>query len=85
MVSDPLGAVPPFPFGHLNGPWSHFKSGLTPDDMVWQFSAPWNEGWGRTELREGYAIVRTDGVGPYFVTTRRIVDSAATGEPGGSS
>lgn len=34
MVSDPLGAVPPFPFGHLNGPWSRFKSGLDPDAIL---------------------------------------------------
>jgi len=78
MVSDPLGAVPPLPFGHLNGPWSRFKSGLAADDTVWHFSATWDEGWGRSEVREGYVIVRTDGVGPYFVTAIRILDSAET-------
>jgi hypothetical protein len=81
MVSDPLGAIPPLPFGHLNDPWSRFKSGLAADDTVWHFSAPWNEGWGRAELREGYVIVRTDGVGPHFVTAIRILDSAETSEP----
>lgn len=77
MVSDPLGAAPPLPFGHLNGPWSHFKSGLAPDNTVWYFSAPWDDGWGSPEVREGYVIVRTDGVGSHFMTARRIVDSAS--------
>ena len=36
---------------------------------------------GRAELREGYAIVLTDGVGPHFVTAIWILDSAETGEP----
>lgn len=80
MVSDPLGAVPPLPFGHLNAAWSRFKSVLAPGDVIWRFSARWDEGWGKSEVREGYVIVRSDGVGPYFVAERRIVDSSTTDE-----
>lgn len=80
IVSDPLGAVPSLPFGHLNAAWARFKSGLAPGDAVWRFSARWDEGWGKPEVREGYVIVRSDGVGAYLVTERRIVDSPTTDE-----
>lgn len=82
MISDPLGAVPPLPFGHLNAAWSRFKSRLAPGDAVWRFSAPWDDRWGTPEVHEGYVIVRSDGVGAHFVTGRRIVDRAANGAIG---
>ncbi len=84
MVNDPLGAVPPLPFGHLNAPWSRFKAGLAADDRIWHFLAPWEEGWGRAEVREGYVVVRTDSVGPHFVTAIRIADDEEASEPEGS-
>lgn len=79
IVSDPLGAVPPLPFGHLNAMWSRFKSRLAPGDAVWRFSAHWKEGWGAPQVREGYVIVRSNDVGAHFETARRIVDSQASG------
>jgi hypothetical protein len=79
IVRDPLGAAPPLPFGHLNAAWSRFKCRLAPGDAVWRFSARWDEGWGRPEIREGYVVVRADGVGAHFETARRIVDSPASG------
>ena len=79
IVSDPLGAVPPLPFGHLNAAWLRFKSRLAPGDVVWRLSAHGKEGWGAPQVREGYAIVRTDSVGAHFETARRIVDSPASG------
>ena len=66
-VSDPLGAVPPLPFGHLNAAWSRFKSGLVQGDTIWRFAAQWDGEWGTPEIREGYVIARGDGFGPYFL------------------
>ena len=61
MVTDPLGAVPDLPFGHLNAAWKSFVEGVGPDDELWSFTAPWKTTWGRSEIRTGYAVVR-DGV-----------------------
>ena len=74
-VIDPMGAVPPLPFGHLNGAWTTFKSGLEPDHSISSFSAQWTTDWGRKEIREGYAAVRGDDVGPHFITgVRRLIE-----------
>lgn len=73
VVTDPLGAVPGLPFGHLNRAWLNFKAGREPGDSIWTFSARWKLKWGGEEIREGYAIVRLDGIGPYFLTMRRVL------------
>lgn len=73
-VTDPLGAVPELPFGHLNAAWLAFNAKLEPGDSFWTFSAQWKPSWGREEMREGYVIVRLDGIGPYFLTMRRILE-----------
>jgi hypothetical protein len=73
-IDDPLGAVPDAPFGHLNGAWMRFKSSLEPQDSIWLFSAHWTADWGRRELREGYVIVRANGMGPHLLTTWRILE-----------
>lgn len=75
-VTDPLGAVPDLPFGHLNGAWRKFLESKSPEDEVWTFSAHWTTSWGQKELRAGYVIVRGDGVGPYFQTVGKILDGA---------
>ena len=72
-VTDPLGAVPALPFGHLNSAWKTFLEGMGPDDAVWSFSANWNR-WGRKELRDGYVIVRGDIVGAHFQTVWKDVE-----------
>lgn len=61
MVTDPLGAVPDLPFGHLNAAWKTFVEGVGADDELWSFTAPWQTTWGRREIRTGYVVVR-DGV-----------------------
>ena len=81
-VSDPLGAVPPLPFGHLNAAWSGFKSGLVQGDTIWRFAAQWDGEWGTPETREGYVIARGDGFGPYFLAVRRIMERPEAGETG---
>lgn len=73
VVTDPLGAVPGLPFGHLNRAWLNFKAGREPGDSIWTFSARWKLKWGGEAIREGYAIVRLDGVGPHFLTMRRVL------------
>jgi hypothetical protein len=57
-VSDPLGAVPDLPFGHLYAVWKKFRDELQPDDRLWTFSAAWPRGsqWATTYV--GYAAVR---------------------------
>ena len=79
-VSDPLGAVPPLPFGHLNAAWSRFRSGLAQSDTIWRFASVWEGDWGRPEIREGYVIARGDDLGPYLLTARRVVERAGAGE-----
>jgi len=73
-VDDPMGGVPDIPFGHLNATWTRFKSHLEPQDAIWMFSAHWSADWGRRELREGYVIVRANGIGPRLVTTLRVLE-----------
>lgn len=73
-VFDPLAAVPEIPFGHLNGAWKKFLEGIEPDDTLWSFSAPW-EKWGRKEIRMGYAVVRDDEPGLFFLTTWKSIYS----------
>jgi hypothetical protein len=65
-VTDPMGAVPNLPFGHLNTAWVQFKSGLSPQAAIWTFSAPW-QSWRGQETRKGYVIVSDAGVGPFWV------------------
>ena len=70
VVSDPLGGVPPCPFGHLNSAWANFKASLLEGDQLWSFSAPWAGPWGEREIREGYVVVRGNAVGPWLMTRR---------------
>lgn len=70
IVSDPAGAVPQVPFGHLNPVWESFKQSIQDGDQLWSFSALWQLEWGGTDVREGYVIVREDSVGAYFLARR---------------
>lgn len=58
VVTDPLGAVPELPFGHLNAAWKTFIGTARVGDEVWSFMAQWQTRWGRKEVRAGYVIVR---------------------------
>ena len=57
MVFDPLHAVPPLPFGHLNRAWQAFLAQRTGNEEIWSFSALWKAGW-FSQRRSGYALVR---------------------------
>lgn len=58
VVQDPLDAVPPQPFGHLNAAWCELKGHFRPGDELWSFSAQWHDKWGRPDWRTGYVLWR---------------------------
>lgn len=68
LVTDPLGAVPDLPFGHLNAAWKTFVEGVGADDELWSFTAPWQTKWGRKEIRTGYVVVRGRVPASHFLT-----------------
>ena len=74
IVSDPLGAAPRLPFGHLNPAWETFKQSIQDGDQLWSFSAPWTSDWGRNEVRDGYVLLRGQATGPHFLTRWVILD-----------
>jgi hypothetical protein len=74
IVSDPLGAAPRQPFGHLNPAWETFKQSIGDGDLLWSFSAPWTSDWGRNEVRDGYVVLRDEAIGPHFLTRWVILD-----------
>jgi hypothetical protein len=73
-VSDPLGAVPDLPFGHLHPAWQAFLAKRGPGDALWSFSTHWTTAWGHEELREGYVIVRESVIGQHFLTVWRSLE-----------
>lgn len=66
-ITDPLGAVPDLPFGHLNLAWEKFKSNAQADEEIWTFMVTWNRGWIKQECR-GYALLRGNDVAHHFMT-----------------
>lgn len=66
-VTDPLGAVPDLPFGHLNAAWEKLKAGMQAGDTVATFIAPWEEDGVMWE-RSGYAVVRVGEPVNFWVT-----------------
>lgn len=75
IVSDPLGAAPRLPFGHINRAWETFKQSIQDGDQLWSFSAPWTSDWGRNEVRDGYVILSGDTIGPHFLTRWVFLDN----------
>ena len=73
MVVDPLGAVPPLPFGHLNTAWNKFLENKQPADSIWNFSAKWTQR-DHVELRQGYVVVIGEKIGSHFITMRKYLD-----------
>lgn len=73
-VIDPLGTVPPLPFGHLNQGWVNFLAEmLEPDDEMWSFYIPKGGKCGKhrftasSDIR-GYAKVRNGEILGEFIT-----------------
>lgn len=71
IVADPLAAVPPLPFGHLNKCWVYLIAQMQPLDELWSFKTTWDGNWGQKEIRSGYAIVR-EGMPEAYILTARI-------------
>lgn len=75
-VVDPLGTVPPLPFGHLNKGWGNFLADMTDDaDEMWSFYIPEGSKCGKyrrtasSDIR-GYARVRNGEIFGEFITER---------------
>jgi hypothetical protein len=73
-VIDPLGTVPPLPFGHLNQGWVNFLAEmLEPEDEMWSFYIPKGSKHGKhrfvasSDIR-GYAKVRNGEILGEFIT-----------------
>ena len=80
-VEDPLGAVPNFPFGHLNAAWKTFIEGVAADEELWSFTAPWQTTWGRKEIRTGYVVVHGGSPAKHFLTMwKEIEDEPVDGK-----
>lgn len=73
VVTDPLGAVPDRPFGHLHPAWKRFVEVVRPRDTLWSFSAKSKTPWGSEELRAGYVIVRGRSIGPFILTKYKLI------------
>lgn len=67
-ISDPLGAVPSKPFGHLNSAWQEFLSKSPEESEYWSFKTNWKTQWGDEETREGYASVEAGEVRAFFTS-----------------
>jgi hypothetical protein len=73
-VIDPLGTVPPLPFGHLNQGWVNFLAEmLEHEDEMWSFYIPKGNEYGKhrfvakSDIR-GYAKVRNGEILGEFIT-----------------
>ena len=75
-VIDPLGTVPPLPFGHLNNGWVNFLAGTMNDtDEMWSFYIPKGGKVGKYQFEttaetRGYAWVREGKILAEFITER---------------
>ena len=73
-VVDPLGCVPPLPFGHLNAGWVHFTADMTDEaDEMWSFQIPKGSECGKYKIPatsdiRGYAKVRNGEILGEFIT-----------------
>lgn len=73
VVEDPLGAVPPRPFGHLNETWVRFAEGVGAEDEIWSFTVHWQGRWVGKEIRAGYVVVQGGTPASYFLTIRKKI------------
>ncbi len=73
-IVDPLGSVPPLPFGYLNPGWVNFLAEmLEPDDEMWSFFIPKGSKCGKHRFAasgdiRGYAKVRNGEILGEFIT-----------------
>jgi hypothetical protein len=70
-ITDPLGAVPPVPFGHLNAAWQAFLTKRQPDEVLWRYQSHDARSWSGPEVRRGYVWVRGRRIGAFFRTYRK--------------
>ena len=82
VVTDPLGAVPDLPFGHLHAAWQTFVESAGEDDELWSFTAPWQTTWGRKELRTGYVVVRGGIPASHFLTMWKEIEDEPMSDQG---
>ncbi len=68
IITDPLSAVPPLPFGHLHIVWLRFTEQMTDTNELWSFVTNWEDSWGEKSHRVGYAIVREGDPIKFIVT-----------------
>jgi hypothetical protein len=76
IVTDPLSAVPPLPFGHLNVGWKRLLARAPQDSRIWSFRAGGASG---RNLREGYARVTRGRIRAYFLTADHRVEQMPEG------
>ena len=77
IVYDPLLAVPPLPFGHLNHAWLDFKRQIQSEDEIWSFEASWGNYSSPMAVRSGYAALRHGAVVAIFIAkTSKCQDPA---------
>lgn len=67
IVHDPLQAVPPVPFGHLNRAWLDFKRQIQAEHEIWSFQARWGNFHHPMAVQRGYASLRQGAVVTVFV------------------
>jgi hypothetical protein len=73
LVDDPLGRVPPLPFGHFNAGWRAFRDRMQAGDELWRFAVAKGETLRRRDMSpasddiHGYALLRGDQVTAEFV------------------
>jgi hypothetical protein len=73
-VTDPLGAVPEVPFGHLNLLWQAFTDGIEAGDELWRFEARIVSDWESVAVHRGYARLRSGQVLRYITTEKYVPD-----------
>lgn len=73
LIQDPLGAVPPIAFGHLNKAWQRFAGHAPSSDTLWSFRAPWGRYGTMSEWRSGYARVRNNEIVGWFTKSIKPV------------
>lgn len=73
FVKDPLGAVPPVPFGHLNAAWKKFLQARPEGAELWTFeSEELVYGDTHLQLQAGYVWVAGQVREPLFLTQERL-------------
>ena len=75
-VTDPLGAAPDVPFGHLNPLWRAFADHIETGDELWGFQAPNVSDWGFVQIHRGYARLRNGQVLQHVITEKYVPDDS---------